>query len=215
MKPLGNYIIDIIISIIVYGAIAIASYSVIGVLAPIFFIILIGILVIAAPLKKDAETVYFTKLKHGAKIPTKNREDAGYDIYPCFDDEEFIIEPHQTRMIPTGLGSKMDKKYYFQLFERGSTGSKGIAQRCGVIDSGFRGEWKVPVTNTTNHRIIISKLTSTAKPSDGDMWYPYDKAICQAVLLPVPDVYVKEVANNKYETFSSKRGKGMLGSSGK
>lgn len=203
------------LSIIVYGAIAIASYSVVGVLAPIFFIILTGILVLALPLKKDQETVYFTKLKQGAKIPTKSREDAGYDIYPCFDDEEILIEPHETKMIPTGLGSKMDKKYYFQLFERGSTGSKGIAQRCGVIDSGFRGEWKVPITNTTNKRIVISRKLSESASSDEEIWYPYNKAICQAVLLPVPDVYIKEITNDKYKTFTSKRGTGMLGSSGK
>ena len=215
MKPLGNYIVDIVISIIVYGAIAIASYPIVGVLAPIFFITIIGILVVVIPLKKEQETVYFTKMNQRAKIPTKNREDAGYDIYPCFSDEEIVIEPHQTKMIPTGLGSKMDKKYYFQLFERGSTGTKGIAQRSGVIDSGFRGEWKVPITNTTNHRIIISKSVTESKLSDGELLYPYNKAICQAVLLLVPDVYVKEITNRKYETFLSKRGTGMLGSSGK
>lgn len=215
MKPLSIIISNIMLSIVVYGMIAIASYAEIGVLSPIVFIILIGVVVLAAPLKKTEETVYFTKLRHGAKIPTKRWEDAGYDIYPCFSDELLVIGPHETRMIPTGLGSKIDKKYYFQLFERGSTGTKGIAQRSGVIDSGFRGEWNVPITNTTDKELVISKKATKFEENSDVMVYPYEKAICQAVLLPVPNVYIKEVTKDKFKTFTSKRGTGKLGSSGK
>lgn len=215
MKPLSPCIFSIILSIIVCGTIAIASYSEMGVLSLAVFIILIGIVILVAPLKKAEETVVFTKLRHGAKIPNKRREDAGYDIYPCFSDEFITIAPHETKMIPTGLGSKIDKKYYFQLFERGSTGTKGIAQRCGVIDSGFRGEWFVPITNTTEKELVISKNAMEFEENSDAMVYPYGKAICQAMLLPVPNVHVKEVTKSKFKSFASERSTGKLGSSGK
>lgn len=100
--------------------------------------------------------IYFTKLKPNAIIPTKNIEDAGYDIYSCFDESYLIVYPQQTIAIPTGIASAVENDYCFILKERSSTGAKGIAQRSGVVDSGYRREWFVPITNTTNKPIIIT-----------------------------------------------------------
>ena len=97
-------------------------------------------------------TVKFARVRPTAIIPTKRDEDAGFDIYADFEDDFIIIDPHTTTLIPTGIASACDADYCFILKERGSTGSKGIAQRCGVIDSGYRNEWFVPITNTTNKR---------------------------------------------------------------
>ena len=83
-------------------------------------------------------TVKFAKVRPTAEIPTKRVEDAGYDIYADFEEDYIIVPPHKTKMIPTGIASACDTDYCFILKERGSTGSKGIAQRCGVIDSGYR-----------------------------------------------------------------------------
>lgn len=102
-------------------------------------------------------TVKFAKVRPTAVIPTKRDEDAGFDIYADFEDDFIIIDPHTTTLIPTGIASACDVDYCFILKERGSTGSKGIAQRCGVIDSGYRNEWFVPITNTTNKKIAIVK----------------------------------------------------------
>lgn len=165
----------------------------------------------------------FAKLRNGATIPSKRVEDSGYDIYPCFEEDYIIIKPHTTRMIPTGIASACDEDYYIQLVERGSTGTKGIAQRCGVIDSGYRNEWFVPITNTNSYPIIISKLPEQETlevafddimPS-GTICYPYSKAICQAVVLPVPKMEVKEVSLEELQSIKSERGLGALGSSGK
>ena len=79
-------------------------------------------------------TVKFAKTNPNAIIPTKRVEDAGYDIYACFEESEMIIPPHQTVMIPTGIASACDIDYCFVLKERGSTGTTGIAQRCGIIE---------------------------------------------------------------------------------
>ena len=107
--------------------------------------------------KVNNNEILWAKVKEGAKIPTKRVEDAGYDIYACFDEDYIEIKPHETKMIPTGLASACSDDYVFVLRERGSNGSKGVAQRCGVIDSGYRNEWFVPLTNTTNKPLYIVK----------------------------------------------------------
>lgn len=177
--------------------------------------VLVVLIVFITLKSNNKETIYFTKLKPDAKIPTKRDEDMGYDIYPCFSEEFMTIMPHETKMIPTGIGSAFNQCWGIILKERGSTGSKGIAQRCGVIDSGYRGEWLVPVTNTTDKELIISKEASKADENSDVILYPYNKAICQAIILPSPSVRIKEVTNDEFSKFNSKRGVGKLGSSGK
>ena len=49
--------------------------------------------------------IKFAKVKPSAKIPTKRQEDAGMDVYACFDEDYMIIMPHETKMIPTGIAS--------------------------------------------------------------------------------------------------------------
>lgn len=77
--------------------------------------------------------IYFAKVKEQAIIPTKREEDGAFDIYACFEEDYMIIEPHETKMIPTGLASAFSADYVAILKERGSNGSKGIGQRAGVI----------------------------------------------------------------------------------
>lgn len=186
--------------------------------------------------------VKFAKVRPDAIIPSKCDEDMGFDIYACFDEDYMVIEPHETKLIPTGLASACDPGYGFLLFERGSTGSKGIARRCGVIDSGYRGEWFVGLTNTTNKKLYISKiekekivdelydadgmgkawgsLFSKVAPIRGSLEngitvYPYSKAIAQALIFPVPKVNKDVLSYEDLLAISSERGCGALGSSGK
>ena len=82
--------------------------------------------------------LYWAKVREDAVIPAKRKEDAGYDLYPCFEEDYLEILPHETRMIPLGVASAFSEDWVMILKERGSTGTKGIAQRAGVIDSGYR-----------------------------------------------------------------------------
>lgn len=170
----------------------------------------------------EGNKLFFAITKNGAKIPSKRTEDAGYDVYACFDEDYIVIRPNETILIPTGIASACSEDYYIQLQERGSTGTKGMAQRCGVIDSGFRNEWFVPITNSSNKILFISKLSeeetyqryfgNVIEPS---LVYPYAKAICQAVVLPVPKMEVKEITFDELKNINSERGIGALGSSNK
>ena len=166
--------------------------------------------------------IKFAKVHPDAKIPSKRDEDMGFDIYACFDEEYIVIQPHETKLIPTGLASSCDHNYGFIVFERGSTGSKGIARRCGVIDSGYRNEWFIGLTNTTNKVMFISKLSEeeTYKSYYGyampeSFVYPYSKAIAQALVVPVPNIEIEETSYEELKNIKSERGLGALGSSGK
>ena len=122
--------------------------------------------------------IQFAKVHPQARIPQKREEDAGYDLYACFEEPYLLIAPHQTRLVPLGIASAFSKDYVFVVKERGSTGVKGLAQRSGVIDSGFRGEWMLPITNTGDESMAIVKAGQSAPA--GALSYPYEKAIAQA-----------------------------------
>lgn len=188
-----------------------------GIIAILFFTIA-NIILYCLELKEDE--ISFCKLKDSAVIPSKRGDDAGYDIYACFTDDWIEIKPNETKMIPTGLASIIDKKYVFILKERGSTGTKGLGQRSGVIDASYRGEWFVPLTNHNDKSIVILKNEAEEKwllEHDECQYikYPYTKAICQALLLPVPQVKIKEIKVDELEEDKTSRGSGALGSSGK
>lgn len=166
--------------------------------------------------------VKFAKVHPNAIIPSKRDEDMGFDIYACFDEDYIVINPHETKLVPTGIASACNSRYGFLLKERGSTGSKGIALRAGVMDSGYRNEWLVCLTNTTDKVMFISKLSEeeTYKSYYGDVMtasfvYPYSKAIAQALVIPVPKTRIQEISYNKLKNIKSERGLGKLGSSNK
>lgn len=100
----------------------------------------------------------FAKVNPKAIIPSKEDENAGYDIYACFDEDFIVIPSHSTKLIPTGIASVVSNNYYLQVHERGSTGSKGMKYSAGVIDSSYRGEIFIALSNINSVEIIISKL---------------------------------------------------------
>ena len=197
-------------------------------------------------LSNDNDLV-FSKVRPDAIIPTKEDENAGYDIYANFEEDYIIIPPNSTKLISTGIASAVSEKYYLQVHERGSTGSKGMKYSAGVIDSSYRGEIFIALSNINSVEVIISKLRKEelinkyairdktnndiilvygngldyAYLFDSDnsgreaIIYPYEKAIAQLVVHEVPKMNVQEISYEELQKIPSKRGTGMLGSSGK
>ncbi|MGB5822666.1 MAG: hypothetical protein WBH44_01210 [Proteocatella sp.] len=156
--------------------------------------------------------IYFSKLKENAVIPMKREEDAGYDIYPCFADDYLLINPAETVKIPAGIASCFPKEYCFIIKERGSTGSIGLGQRSGVIDSGYRNEWLLPVTNHSSKPIMILKDEFRSTKAYEELTriqdiieYDYKKAIAQALLIPVPQTQSIEISYEELLEFKSDR----------
>ena len=161
--------------------------------------------------------IKFAKVRPDAKIPVKRREDAGYDLWPCFDEDWIEIPPLESRLVPIGIASALDKDWAFIFRERGSTGTKNIKVSAGVIDSGFNGEWFVDIYNANKVPLFISKIGPTGEESPltehpNAILYPYDKAIAQALLVYVPDTNEKIVDYSEIKNRNTERGMGQLGS---
>lgn len=169
------------------------------------------------------EKIYFSRVKENATIPTREPWNAGLDIYPCFEEDYMLIEPHSTVLVPTGIASAIPEGFYIQIYERGSTGSKGIKYGAGVIDSSYRGEWFLATTNTNSKPLLISKLDLDTLPQsvkalieDSFIIYPYSKALFQGIVHSVHnELEREEIPYSSLQEIPSQRGSGKLGSSGK
>jgi dUTP pyrophosphatase len=159
--------------------------------------------------------IMFAKLREGAVIPSKRSEDSDYDLYACFDEEELIIPPFSTRLVPTGIISAFDESLGVKFEERGSnTKWCGIVQ-AGVIDSGYRGEWFCAIYNGNSLPVHISKAVSDVQRLEDKVMVPYSKAVCQFNVRVIPKLEIQEVSPEAVLACASDRGTGALGSSGK
>lgn len=166
---------------------------------------------------KPKDEIIFAKIRPDAIIPSKRYEDGCYDLYACFDEDYIEIIPGELKFITTGIASAFAPKYRASIRERGSSGSKGLARRCGEVDSGYRNEWLVCINNTSNKTIFIAKKEVVDKVGQGVVAtiYPYEKAIAQVAFEYVPNVRIKEKTYEEVSQITSERGLGKLGSTGK
>ena len=155
------------------------------------------------------------KLRDDVRLPTKRVEDAGFDLFANFKEEYIIMQPHESKLIPTGFKTIIPPTHYAQILERGSTGVKNLKYNAGVIDSGFRGEWQVCLYNGNKFPIMIAKESCKIPKAIQSIVYPYEKAIAQFVVLPVQNTSIEEVTEEEFNKYTSERGEGMLGSSNK
>lgn len=134
------------------------------------------------------------RLDARAKLPTyAYASDAGLDLYAV---EDTIVPAHGRVMITTGLSVAVPEGYVGLVWDRSSLPAKfGLHILAGVIDSGFRGELKLVVLNTSDQDY---KITASDK-------------VAQFLIQPVAHVEVLEVEKLP----PSERGQGGFGSSGK
>jgi dUTP pyrophosphatase len=100
------------------------------------------------------------KMQKISDIPTPtyaHNGDSGVDLYAA---EEFILKPMERKLIPTGLKLEIPHGYEGQVRPKsGLAINHGIshANAVGTIDSGYRGEIKVPLINFSNEPYKIEK----------------------------------------------------------
>ena len=157
----------------------------------------------------------FAKLRENAVIPSKRDEDSDYDLYACFDEEEFIIPSFSTRLVPTGIISAFDESLGVKFEERGSNTKWCGMVQAGVVDSGYRGEWFCAIYNGNPVPVHITKAVNEVVRSDEHVLVPYSKAICQFNVRLIPKVEIETVDVEQVLACASSRGTGALGSSGK
>lgn len=138
------------------------------------------------------------KLKNNAVIPVRATEySAGADLFACIE-QPLTIKKGETVKIPTGISAEPeDMNTVLLIYARsGLAVNYGIslANCVGVIDSDYRGEIIVPLTNT----------------SDNDFTVEPDMRIAQLVVTPViiPEIIESDSLSD------SERGSGGFGSTG-
>lgn len=140
------------------------------------------------------KTVKFNLLDKSAKLPSyAHDDDAGFDIYT---NETTVLKKGEYKGISTGVSSEIPKGYFVSFRDKsGLAFNFGLHTLGGVIDAGYRGEWKVIMVNL------------------GKKSYKFEKGdkVAQGILQVVP--HAKIVTSKNLS--ASKRGKGSFGSTGK
>ena len=140
--------------------------------------------------------IKYTKLKENAIVPTRGSEKAaGYDLYACLENE-VEIQPHSTCLIGTGLSFELPDNTFAAIFARSGLATKsGLApaNKVGVCDSDYRGEYKIALHNHSTTPVTVH---------NGDR-------IAQMVVMPFIPVELEEG-----ELSETARGSGGFGSTG-
>ena len=137
------------------------------------------------------------KLNENAILPTYGSEfAAGADLYACLD-KDLIIAPGETVMVGTGLAMEIPVGYAGLIYARSGLASKrGLApaNKVGVVDSDYRGEFIVALHNHSETVQTIAK----------------GERIAQLVIAPVIQAQFIETD----ELIETKRGSGGFCSTG-
>ena len=133
------------------------------------------------------------KLSSKGTVPTKaNASDAGWDLY---SSEDAIIDPSNSELISTDIAMAIPDGYVGLIWDRSSMAAKrGLHRFAGVIDSGYRGEIKVCLWNSSDKYSVIKA----------------GERVAQLLFHRVPSFSLKEVESLD----DTERGKGVFGSSG-
>ena len=96
------------------------------------------------------ESIKVRRLRDNAILPTYgSAEAAGADLYACLE-QPMTVEPGQTVFVPTGLSMALPKGCAGLIYARSGLACKrGLApaNKVGVIDSDYRGEFMVALYN--------------------------------------------------------------------
>lgn len=129
---------------------------------------------------------------------TKGHEaDSGYDVR--LDTRSFntiFIMPFETVNLPTGVYLNLSSNYEAQVRPKSGLSSKGLLVHFGTVDSGYRGEVLVIVTNLTSKPFGIQA----------------DEKIAQLVFVKKDIVELEQVEEISNDTT---RGTGGFGSTGR
>ena len=138
------------------------------------------------------------KLRETAILPTYGSEDAaGADLYACLDGD-VLIQPGESAFVPTGLAMEIPKGFAGLIYARSGLACKrGLApaNKVGVVDSDYRGEFMV---------VLYNHGQETQKVSHGER-------VAQLVITPVftPGFVLRDELNE------TDRSAGGFGSTGK
>lgn len=119
--------------------------------------------------------IHVKKINPNAQLPTYGSQDAaGADLYACLD-ADVVIEPGQSAFIPTGLAMEIPQGCAGLIYARSGLACKrGLApaNKVGVIDSDYRGEFVVVLHNHGQNPQTISHGERIAQLVITPIWTP-------------------------------------------
>lgn len=90
------------------------------------------------------------RLRDNARLPVYGTAlSAGADLCACLD-APVTIAPGQTQLIPLGISVELPEGYAGLVFARSGLATKrhlAPANKVGIIDADYRGQWFVPLHN--------------------------------------------------------------------
>ncbi len=141
----------------------------------------------------DTLALKIHRLHPDATMPAYKRAgDAALDLVSV---EDLTIEPGNRAAIGIGWSSEFPPNYVARILGRGGLALEGLQPLAGVVDSNYRGEWKVILQNFGQQAYTVHK----------------GERIAQAIFYAIPAVELIE-ADDLTET---ERGAQGFGSSGK
>ncbi|WP_048668021.1 dUTP diphosphatase [Staphylococcus haemolyticus] len=164
-------------------------------------------------------------LSDDATMPTRNRLDAGYDIFAA---ETVILEPQEKTVIKTDIAVNIPEGYVGLLTSRSGVSSKThLVIETGKIDAGFQGNMGINIKNDMEKSINVKPKAFTTnymyglKNTKGEeiglffqpSCYKINKGdkLAQLVIVPIWTPELKEV---KEFSNVSERGTDGFGSTG-
>jgi dUTP pyrophosphatase len=150
-------------------------------------------------MKKLRVLILDPRVGHEIALPARATPgSAGLDLRACLD-APIVLEPGQTRLVPTGIAIHLDDPGLAAvLLPRSGLGHKHgivLGNLVGLIDSDYQGQVMVSVWNRGDHPFTIAP----------------GERIAQMIVVPVVQVELEVVA--RFE--ESARGAGGFGSSGR
>lgn len=143
--------------------------------------------------------VFIETCREGAVIPSYARPgDAGMDVFAA---EESVIGPAETVIVPTGLKLAIPEGYEIQVRPRSGISYKTplrISNSPGTIDSGYRDELGIIITNTSSENSCDADkvhMLDSAGNKAGIYKIRKGDRIAQIVLHEVPRIKFTEVAS--------------------
>ena len=130
-------------------------------------------------------TVQINKIYEDAKLPFYGSKDAACaDVYAYiiaseadsinFKKEPYIfIQPHETRLIHTGLRMAPEEGWFVRVYARSGLATKrGLApaNKTGIIDNDYRGELMVALHNHSDMAQIVSHGERIAQIEVAPYW---------------------------------------------
>lgn len=121
------------------------------------------------------EPIRVKRLRANAKLPSYgSAEAAGADLYACLE-EDIVIPPGESAFIPTGLAMEIPRGCAGLIYARsGMACKRGLApaNKVGVVDSDYRGEFIVVLHNHGSEPQVVSNEERIAQLVIAPVWMP-------------------------------------------